>query len=43
MMRGLTLILFLTLVAVAGIVFADDGMTACQAIHSFDVCHDALH
>lgn len=40
--RFLLLGLFAVLVALAGIVLADDGMTRCQLTHSFDVCHDAL-
>lgn len=39
LLLGLVAVIF----ALAAIVIADDGMTACQATHSFDVCHDALN
>lgn len=33
----------LAFAALAALVLADDGMSACQTTHSSDVCHDQLH
>lgn len=42
----LRLSLLATLAALAcllALTLGGDGMSACQAIHSFDVCYDAIH
>lgn len=41
--RALLVALYAVALVLAGIVIADDGMVACQSIHSFDVCHASLH
>lgn len=41
--RLLLIALYLVAVALAAIVLADDGMVACQSLHSFDVCHDSIY
>lgn len=44
MMRALSMLgCCLAFAVVAALVLADDGMATCQTIHSFDVCHDAIH
>lgn len=41
--RFLIVGLYAVVATLALIVTADDGMAACQSLHSFDVCHDSLH
>lgn len=47
MMRSISLAAalgyLLAFAVLAALVVVDDGMAACQSLHSFDVCHDQIH